>query len=293
MLGQIAIEQNDYPAAHTLLEQSLTLFQTLRDKQGIAAAFDLLGWVTRLQGDLRVARSLAEQGLALAQEIGDTHAIAQALDGLGYMSLSTPEQAIQFFAQSLALYQVLGDKQGISGMLNGLGCTALMMRSFEEAEARFAEALELRRAIGDRRGCQAILCNLGNVALLQDDSVRGRMHYQEALVVAQALDYSDGICGGFQGLATAAALAGEPERATQLLGAAETLAERMGAMVPPDQQIMVDRGVERARAQLSEQAFFTAWNAGRAMPLEQAIAYALEESNGDSVVSIRATSSKQ
>jgi hypothetical protein len=44
---------------------------------------------------------------------------------------------------------------------------------------------------------------------------------------------------------------------------------------------VIDPAVERARTQLGEQAFAVAWEAGRAMPLDQAIAYALEGSAVD------------
>jgi predicted ATPase len=293
MLGKMAIDQNDYPAARAKLEQSQALFQAIGDRQGITTVLDDLAWVVRKQGALRAAHALAEQSLALSREIGDTHAIARALDNLGFISWhSDPAQASQFFVQSLALFQSLEDRQQISGALNGLGLTALMMGNYGEAAARFTEALELRQAIGDRRGCLAMLMNLGNVAVLQDDSARGRLYYLEILAGGRALN-TEGICCCLEGLACAAALDGQAERAAQLLGAAEVLHDSIGMVIDPDGQLVVDHTLERARAQLSEQAFLTAWGAGRAMALEQAIAYALERSEGDSIVSIRATSSKE
>jgi hypothetical protein len=48
-----------------------------------------------------------------------------------------------------------------------------------------------------------------------------------------------------------------------------------------------------ARAQLGEDAFAAACATGRAMPLEQAIAYALEGSDADSVTSIGTASSAE
>jgi non-specific serine/threonine protein kinase len=105
------------------------------------------------------------------------------------------------------------------------------------------------------------------------------------------LDYSAGICGGLEGLAAAAALDGEAQRAAQLLGAAAALHESVGFVLEPDQALVVDPAVDRARTQLGEEAFAATWEAGRALTLEQAIAYALEENDGDSVASIGTTSS--
>jgi predicted ATPase/class 3 adenylate cyclase/DNA-binding CsgD family transcriptional regulator len=277
VLGQIEIDRDDYPAARAVLDQSLALSQALGDKQGAAKALELLSWTARGQGDYRVARELAEQSLALSQESGDTHAIALSLEDLGWATLSSdPEQAGQFFAQSLPLFQELGDKQGMSTALNGLGCVAIMIGNFDEAEARFVETLDLRRAISDRRGYLAVLINLGNVALMQGDSARSRIYFYESLMGVRALDYPAGISGGLEGLAGAATLAGKAERAAQLLGAGEILREAIGFVNDPDGQFVLDRTIERTRAQLSEEVFATAWAAGRSMPVEQAIACALE-----------------
>jgi hypothetical protein len=150
------------------------------------------------------------------------------------------------------------------------------MGDYGEAAARFSEALELRQALGDRRGCLAMLVNLGNTAVLQGDSAHGRMYYQNVLTGARALDYREGICWGLEGLACVAALDGQVEYSAQLLGAAEALHESIGFVIDPDQRLVVDGAVERARAWLGEEAFMTLWEMGRAMALERAIAEALK-----------------
>jgi hypothetical protein len=47
-------------------------------------------------------------------------------------------------------------------------------------------------------------------------------------------------------------------------------------MAPPDRPV-VDRAVAATRRSLGEEAFAAAWAEGRAMTLEQALAYALDE----------------
>jgi hypothetical protein len=79
---------------------------------------------------------------------------------------------------------------------------------------------------------------------------------------------------GFAALASAMGLAG---RAARLFGAAEGLREGIGAPGAPSELEANRRSVSRARKMLPEEAFAAAWAEGRAMSLEQAIAYALEE----------------
>ncbi len=74
---------------------------------------------------------------------------------------------------------------------------------------------------------------------------------------------------------------GHPERAARLFGAANALLERSGAVLDEVDQAEHARDVAATRAQLDEATYAAAWAEGRAMTLEHAIAYALEEALDD------------
>jgi len=63
-----------------------------------------------------------------------------------------------------------------------------------------------------------------------------------------------------------------------LYGAVAALREATGALLPPRDRANYARSVDRVRERLGETAFAEAWAEGHAMPLEQAIAEALQES---------------
>jgi DNA-binding CsgD family transcriptional regulator len=83
-------------------------------------------------------------------------------------------------------------------------------------------------------------------------------------------------------LLVAAALAGverDPARAAKLWGAAEALREAIGLSMGHQDRVDYDYEgrVATARSQLDEAAWQAAWNEGRTMSPEQAVAYALED----------------
>ena len=86
-----------------------------------------------------------------------------------------------------------------------------------------------------------------------------------------------GLVGGLAVLAGPAAAKGQSERAVRLLGASEALREATGLGLQAADQFEIDRYVASARAQLDEATFEAAWAEGRAMTLEEAVAYALGE----------------
>jgi predicted ATPase len=66
-------------------------------------------------------------------------------------------------------------------------------------------------------------------------------------------------------------------------GAAEALLEAGGIPAPPAHRIEIDRNMAAARAQVEAAVWDAAWAEGRAMPLERAIVYALDERHRDVV----------
>jgi hypothetical protein len=67
------------------------------------------------------------------------------------------------------------------------------------------------------------------------------------------------------------------ERAARLLGASESLCESLGTPLSPGERDEYERYVITARHGLGHEAFAAAWEAGRAVTWEAAVAYALEE----------------
>ncbi len=79
MLGLVAMAQDDYPAAHSLIEESLALSSALGDTWSIAYALVDLSNPIRIQGEYTKARSLAQEALLLFRKLGDKRGVAYAL----------------------------------------------------------------------------------------------------------------------------------------------------------------------------------------------------------------------
>jgi hypothetical protein len=54
------------------------------------------------------------------------------------------------------------------------------------------------------------------------------------------------------------------------------LRDSAASELPPVEKEQVEAGVAEVRTALGEEAFAVAWAAGRALPTEQAVAYAIE-----------------
>ena len=70
---------------------------------------------------------------------------------------------------------------------------------------------------------------------------------------------------------------GRVEKAARLFGASEALREALGTPLPGSYRANYERNLSSIRKQLDEASIAAAWAKGRAMTMDQAIAYALEE----------------
>ena len=99
----------------------------------------------------------------------------------------------------------------------------------------------------------------------------------ESLYISRELGAKQEIAISLTGLGGVAIADLQAERGVQLLGAAEALLEATGGVLAPEDHAEFEQGVTAARAQLDQAAFEKAWAKGRAMDMEQAIEYALDE----------------
>jgi hypothetical protein len=118
---------------------------------------------------------------------------------------------------------------------------------------------------------------LGWAALLRGNHAQAEALHEESLRLSQELGNKIIVSESLEGLACAAEIRGEAEWAARLFGAAEALRETLGIFHLPSELALREPYVSAAHSRLDEAAWKAAWEEGRAMTLDEAIAYALEE----------------
>jgi hypothetical protein len=101
------------------------------------------------------------------------------------------------------------------------------------------------------------------------------MLFVESLMLASKCSDKLAITTRLEHLAGVAAAQEQIARAVQLWGIATALRETIGAPLWPVDRPDYQHCVAVARTQIDISSFVTMWAAGKAMPLDQAIAYAL------------------
>ncbi len=244
-----------------------------------AKALNGAGALAWAQGDFAGARALFEESLTIRRQLGDQQGIAGSLGNLGVVASGQSDfaGARALYEEGLSLFRQLGDQQGVANALNNLGNVAYQQGDLADARALQEEGLTLSRQLGDQNGIAESLINLGVVAFEQGDFVGARALHEESLTLYRQLGDQRGIACNLEGMSAVACGQSQASRAARLGAAASALRASIGSPFPPAAQGKIDAQVAAVRAALGEAAFVAAWDAGRAMTMEQAMEYALAD----------------
>jgi non-specific serine/threonine protein kinase len=252
-LGHIALEEaeGDLAAARSLYEQSLAIQRELGNRPNIAGALNSLALVDRAEGDLAAARPRIEEALAIAREVGAPAEIAYSLQRLGELALREGNYPVSrsLLEQALTIRRAMGEQQKLPETLDGVGYAALREGDYATAAECFRESLTAGTGLGTRRYTWVPVAGLAVLA----------------------------------GAPRTGAGAGEPglRQAAKLFGAYEGLRETAGVKIDPMLRVELDRDIAAIRAQLDEETWRQAWEEGRSMSMEEAIAEALQSLEQD------------
>jgi non-specific serine/threonine protein kinase len=243
-------------------------------------ALKCIGDLAWKQGDLATAATLMTESLALSRSLNDQSVEAHMVMLLGKIALDAGEygQAASLLRQSLALNQARGITT--AGTLFHLSEVALAQEHYAEAQ-RLAEAsLAASHSQDDAAFFTApALRVLGEVALAQGHADHARTMLIQGVAISQNIRHRRVITYALASLAGAVgrgATITDVERAACIWGVVEGLLETVGFHFPTADQRRYDCYRATARARLGADAWASAWREGRAMVLEQAIAYALD-----------------
>lgn len=254
------------------LARRSTISRAILPKAFLGAAI-----LARVQEDYARATVLLEHGLNLARELGDKERVTWFLMNLGVVAWRQGERgrATALFEDSLSRSREQGDPWLTCVALAQLGSVAWTQGNPEGAEALHTESLALGRKVGDKSLISYALRNLGITALLQGSYLRAGRFYKDGLRLWSGVGDHWVTQECLEGLAAVACAQGYYDQAVRLFGAAEALRDTLGLHLPDPIRAAHDQRVVAARRALGNAAFDAAWADGRALPLGQAIEYAL------------------
>jgi ATP/maltotriose-dependent transcriptional regulator MalT len=229
----LAFSQGDHDLAHAATSKALALSTEREDLWGIAGAWNLLGAIARARGDCAEAESCFTTAREHFAALGDPGWIALATLNLGTIAFfqGKTAQALELMEDARRRYEALDDAYGQAIAWSDLGRTLGDDGELAAAQMAFARSLVQWRRVGTREGMIDWLTRVASLVAYQ----------------------------------------GRPLDALRWFSAAETVRLQLGYVFDQPERERQRGALERARLSLGEERVAAAWDAGRALPLYEAI----------------------
>ncbi|MEW5860481.1 MAG: tetratricopeptide repeat protein [Cyanobacteriota bacterium] len=183
------IDNRQFDKAFQSLQQALTIYRELKDRQGEGTALANLGNVYYSLQAYAKSIELHQQSLAIAREIVDRTLEAKNLRHLGsaYSALGQHPQAIEYLQQSLAVAREIKNTKSEAAALGMLALAYQRIGDYQKAIDSWQQALPIFQQLKERRAEAAALTSIGSYYQLLENYPEARKFFQQALVVAQEL----------------------------------------------------------------------------------------------------------
>jgi predicted ATPase/DNA-binding SARP family transcriptional activator len=253
---------------------------SLRARALHSAAFLALGC-----GDAERCFMLGEESLALYRTVGDREGIGRTAHLLGQaaVELGQRDRALAFADESLRLARELGHVRGLIVSLREAGALSAEGGDYERATALLDESEQLAREHRDDSALAAILVDRSRLALASGDAATAATLAADSIRLYRTYGTTAGIAEGVHLLGLVAEADGRPERAARLFGAAEALRETVGTRLGGADSRSFDDAFRRATASLGAASVAAALAEGRALSAEEAVELALADEPTSSV----------
>lgn len=267
--------RDDHQAGRAYAEQALQMHRDLHDRWGEAWDLDVLGYSGSIPNPERLR--LTHEALGIFRQLGARRETAMVLNDLARLRFEVGEytEAATTYEATLQLARSMNYRHYAALALSGLGDLARLRADYREAAQLYQMALDFARELHARDLLAGVLYKLGFVRVQSGDYLEARTFLDESLDIVRqdSIPYRIVMC--LVGFAALAATAKRCEEAVRLFGAAEALLESRGENLLASDRLEYDRYLNLVRTQLVPSAFGRASDQGRAMPMEEAIAYAL------------------
>lgn len=231
------------------------------------------------QGDWSESAKWCNQALETGRDLGDRFIIGEAQHFLGHVCQHDGDyqRGLNLLRESLKKFMDLAHPWGILRARNCLADAERLAQNYELAASNFEEIIQMYRSRTKDVLFGAILSNYGNVLNRQGEYRRALASFQKGIEFAHELENTMLLGFLFDGLAGTAILTDQPDRSARLMGISKKAFEMAGVTsLNVIDQFDHDFYLSAIQENLHGSRFDELLDEGYRMPLEKAVAYALD-----------------
>jgi tetratricopeptide (TPR) repeat protein len=164
-LGNLYLDQGDYPRALGFYLESLKGNEEVGNKEGVGNALGNLGLVYDIQGEYDKALEYDLRALGIEQELGEKDEIITSNGNIGILYAEKLDyiHSLDYLKRALKMAKESGDKHKMSNWLGNIGVVYAFQKKYDQAEEYYSEALKLAEEINDLPKIALTLQSIGSI----------------------------------------------------------------------------------------------------------------------------------
>jgi predicted ATPase len=240
--------------------------------RAVAAAGSFNHWL----GHLTETSGQYREALALFREAGDLIGEARLLRNLASVAIDLGDfaEAESLLTESRAVADRSGNPRSVADVVGLCGTLAFARGDYDQASALLEEASNRFRGLGDIASLMDATGDAGYMMALRGDAVAAATRFAESLNLALDLEARDRLSWALLGAGNLAAERGDAAPAVRLFAAAAAIQQSLQEDLRPSVDAIQRRILTEQRQRLGESEYLAAWEEGRTLSQERAVAEA-------------------
>ena len=281
-LAMLSINHGDHHTGQTAAKKGVALARQLNNPLHMAQALHFLGMSSVFLGDVKLAFESLHESEAISRKFDYKDELASVLQSLAYATMEihgspAAKQMQSYMEETLALSRGSVDPEAAVRREGILAKLAFYSGDLAEARKHADLMLDLHKEMGDQLSVTGHQSGMAHVARQLGNFEEALSLYRETLRDWQEIGHRGAVAHQLECFAFIAKAQEQGERAVKLMSAAEALREASSSPMTPQERVEYDNEVASLRTGMDEKSFVLLWEEGRAMTMEQAIEYALQE----------------
>jgi ATP/maltotriose-dependent transcriptional regulator MalT len=220
-----------------------------------------------------------EKAISLFRQVGDQVSLATVLGWLGQFRVLNGDidLAETYLDEAIQIWQLHKRANIWDNIKMAKSLIVLLRGDYDQANAMLQEMLLTAEETGNTMAQYWAKLRLGYVALRSGNLTEAHQFLKESACKFEADHHTVGVMSALEGMAGWYSSAGKPDSAAQLIGWADAFRLERRDPRPTIEQTEVDELVAACLRHMGEEAFSDAYDKGRNMSLQEALAFAFEE----------------
>jgi predicted ATPase len=278
LLGEaaMAFQLGDNGSAQTAITASVALARDINAAWTLAFALALGATINGFRGAIDLARAWSQESIDLSRQHHFAYVLANVVGMDMFLAIMTGQAVPPGVAdETLQVARASGNPWVLALAFTNAGRVEMMGGRWAKAYLLLDESASLFQKIRDPAMYNSTRSEMGHLFRRQGRYSEATAVYRETIRTFRERGQHAAVAHELECFAFMAAAQGQPARAATLLGAAEALRQGIKSDMTLVERREYTQVVDDLPAHLDEPAFSRAWAEGRALPMEEAIQFAL------------------